>query len=177
MGRCDAHLRPITPYKHPGRIPHVGNAGLKVEPAGELIRRIKRLYDRDRRGWSVLAAPDDQGKLDLFISHRGPELWQLKSKPVNPMEFMSLGVEIRNIDEEIRRRLTLTGNPFIFQAVFPQTDSGAIIAHGVGKYSPESTHEVKRMLTRSEGEVDGELARRLEELFKKAYRERAQMHV
>ncbi|MEM2904145.1 MAG: hypothetical protein QW057_10715 [Candidatus Bathyarchaeia archaeon] len=150
---------------------------MEIEPAGVLVQRIKRLYDRDRRGWSVLASPDDHGKLDLFISHKGSELWQLKSKPVNPMEFMSLGVEIRNIDEEIRRKLALSGDPFAFQAVFPQVDSGAIVAHGIGRYSPESTREVKRMLSETGRGVDDELAKRLEELFRKTHRERARMHV
>jgi len=150
---------------------------LQVEPAGELIQRIKRRYDRDRRGWNVLAASDDHGKLDLFISHRGSELWQLKSKPVNPMEFLSLGVEIRDVDEEIRKRLALNGDPFIFRAVFPQTDSGAVVAHGIGRYSPESTSQVRRILSESKGELDDELERQVEELFKRTYRERAQMHV
>lgn len=172
---CNCVLLPfLIRYTHATRS---GISCLRVEPAGELIQRIKRLYDRDARGWNVLGAPDQAGKLDLFISHRGPEVWQLKSKAVNPMEFMSLGVEVTNVDVEIRKRLAQSGSPFVFQAVFPQADSGAIIAQGLGIYSPESTHEIKRLVSQREGNVDEELARRLDDLFRKAHREKASMHV
>ncbi len=150
---------------------------MSIEPAGDVIRRIKRKYDEEREGWRLLAAADDQGRLDLFITSKEPRLWQLKSKPINPYEFLSLGAEVRNIDEEIRKEILMSGDPFLFHAVFPQTERGNIVARGVGQYSHESIKEIKRLASESDDTLDKELGRKLEELFKRMYPQRAQIYI
>ncbi|MBS7609208.1 hypothetical protein KEJ36_03330 [Candidatus Bathyarchaeota archaeon] len=151
---------------------------MKVEPAGELIRRIKQVYDQDKKGWRVLAAQDERGLLDLFVSHREAQLWRLKSKPISPYEFISLGFEARNLDEEIQRELRASGLPFLFQAIFPQPSrQEAILAQGLAKYSTSSAGRLRKALS-SQGILDEEeLVKRLEELFRKTQPEKARMVV
>ncbi|MCD6444495.1 hypothetical protein J7L70_05790, partial [Candidatus Bathyarchaeota archaeon] len=72
-----------------------------LEPAGRLVKRIKQIYDKDREGWRILAGLDGGGRLDLYIAYRNKLLWKLKSKPVNPFSYLSVGAEVRDLNYEI----------------------------------------------------------------------------
>jgi hypothetical protein len=151
---------------------------MRIEPAGEIMRKIKQVYDQDRRGWRILAAQDERGLLDLFVSHHEAQLWRLKSKPISPYEFISLGFEARNLDDEIQRELRSSGLPFLFQAIFPQSSSQeAILAQGLAKYSKNTAERLKKALSTKGNLDEEELIKSLEELFKKTHPERARMVV
>lgn len=143
------------------------------EPAGSLMKRIKRVYDRDRGGWRVLAGLDGGGRLDLYIAYRDKYLWKLKSKPVNPFSYLSVGAEVRDLNQEILRELSRAGKPFGFQALFPQNDARSILMMGLGRYIPER----KTPVSRSEQVLDKVLAERVEELFSRMYPERRTPYV
>lgn len=143
------------------------------EPAGNLVKRIKHVYDRDKEGWRVLAGLDGGGRLDLYIAYRDRSLWKLKSKPVNPFSYISVGAEVRDVNQEILRELLKTGKPFGFQALFPQNDTQSIVMMGLGRYLSRR----KTQVSGSEQLLDEALVKKLEELFSKMYPERTTPYV
>lgn len=143
------------------------------EPAGSLVKRIKRVYDRDRKGWRVLAGLDRGGRLDLYIAYRDRLLWKLKSKPVNPFSYISVGAEVRDLNQEILRELLKAGKPFGFQALFPQNDAQSIVMMGLGQYIPGR----KTPFLKSEQLLDKVLAEEVEKLFNSMYPEKKTPYV
>jgi len=144
-----------------------------LEPAGSLMKRIKQVYDRDREGWRILAGLDRGGRLDLYIAYRNKLLWKLKSKPVNPFSYLSVGAEVRDLNYEILEELLRTGRPFSFQALFPQNDVQSIVMLGLGRY----IRERKTPVSESEQRLDRILTEKVEELFSKMYPERKTPYV
>lgn len=144
-----------------------------LEPAGSLVKRIKQVYDRDREGWRILAGLDGGGRLDLYIAYRNKLLWKLKSKPVNPFSYLSVGAEVRDLNYEILEELLRTGRPFSFQALFPQNDVQSIVMLGLGRY----IRERKTPVSESEQRLDRILTEKVEELFSKMYPERKTPYV
>ncbi|MEM1569282.1 MAG: hypothetical protein QXM89_00890 [Candidatus Bathyarchaeia archaeon] len=144
-----------------------------IELGSQIVKRIKDIYDKDSRGWSVLAGLDSGGRLDFYISHRNELLWKLKSKPINPYSYITVGAEIRDLNSEIFMKVFNEGQPFGFQALFPQDDLKTILMFGLGKYA------VKRRtpLFESEKPIDEELTKKVEEFFSKTYPERKMAYV
>jgi len=138
-----------------------------------LVKRIKQVYDRDREGWRILAGLDGGGRLDLYIAYRNKLLWKLKSKPVNPFSYLSVGAEVRDLNYEILEELLRTGRPFSFQALFPQNDVQSIVMLGLGRY----IRERKTPVSESEQRLDRILTEKVEELFSKMYPERKTPYV
>lgn len=138
-----------------------------------MVKRIKQVYDRDREGWRILAGLDGGGRLDLYIAYRNKLLWKLKSKPVNPFSYLSVGAEVRDLNYEILEELLRTGRPFSFQALFPQNDVQSIVMLGLGRY----IRERKTPVSESEQRLDRILTEKVEELFSKMYPERKTPYV
>ena len=138
-----------------------------------MMKRIKQVYDRDREGWRILAGLDRGGRLDLYIAYRNKLLWKLKSKPVNPFSYLSVGAEVRDLNYEILEELLRTGRPFSFQALFPQNDVQSIVMLGLGRY----IRERKTPVSESEQRLDRILTEKVEELFSKMYPERKTPYV
>ena len=138
-----------------------------------MVKRIKQVYDRDREGWRILAGLDRGGRLDLYIAYRNKLLWKLKSKPVNPFSYLSVGAEVRDLNYEILEELLRTGRPFSFQALFPQNDVQSIVMLGLGRY----IRERKTPVSESEQRLDRILTEKVEELFSKMYPERKTPYV
>jgi len=144
-----------------------------LEPAGRLVKRIKQIYDKDREGWRILAGLDGGGRLDLYIAYRNKLLWKLKSKPVNPFSYLSVGAEVRDLNYEIIEELLRTGRPFSFQALFPQNGVQSIVMLGLGRY----IRDRKTPVSESEQRLDRILVEKVEELFSKMYPERKTPYV
>ncbi|RLI24816.1 hypothetical protein DRO58_06970 [Candidatus Bathyarchaeota archaeon] len=144
-----------------------------LEPAGNLVKRIKQVYDKDREGWRILAGLDGGGRLDLYIAYKNKLLWKLKSKPVNPFSYLSVGAEVRDLNYEILEELLRTGRPFSFQALFPQNGVQSIVMLGLGRYLQER----KTPISESEQRLDRILAEKVEELFSKMYPEKKTPYV
>lgn len=138
-----------------------------------MMKRIKQVYDRDREGWRILAGLDRGGRLDLYIAYRNKLLWKLKSKPVNPFSYLSVGAEVRDLNYEILEELLRTGRPFSFQALFPQNGVQSIVMLGLGRY----IRERKTPVSESEQRLDRILTEKVEELFSKMYPERKTPYV
>ena len=146
---------------------------MSVESGSQIVKRIKDVYDRDKQGWRVFAGLDSGGRLDFYIVHRNESLWKLKSKPVNPYSYITVGAEIRDLNFEIFMKVLEESSPFGFQALFPQDDLKSILMFGLGKYT------VKRRtpILESEKRIDEELAKKVEEFFSKMYPERKMAYV
>jgi len=138
-----------------------------------LVKRIKQIYDKDREGWRILAGLDGGGRLDLYIAYRNKLLWKLKSKPVNPFSYLSVGAEVRDLNYEIIEELLRTGRPFSFQALFPQNGVQSIVMLGLGRY----IRDRKTPVSESEQRLDRILVEKVEELFSKMYPERKTPYV
>lgn len=138
-----------------------------------MVKRIKQIYDKDREGWRILAGLDGGGRLDLYIAYRNKLLWKLKSKPVNPFSYLSVGAEVRDLNYEIIEELLRTGRPFSFQALFPQNGVQSIVMLGLGRY----IRDRKTPVSESEQRLDRILVEKVEELFSKMYPERKTPYV
>jgi hypothetical protein len=146
---------------------------MSVESGSQIIKRIKDVYDKDKQGWRVLAGLDTGGRLDFYIAHKDEMLWKLKSKPVNPYSYITVGTEMRDLNFEIFMKVLKESEPFGFQALFPQDELKYILMLGLGKYA------VKRRtpIFESEKSIDEELVKRVEEFFGKTYPERKTSYV
>ena len=138
-----------------------------------MVKRIKQIYDKDREGWRILAGLDGGGRLDLYIAYKNKLLWKLKSKPVNPFSYLSVGAEVRDLNYEIIEELLRTGRPFSFQALFPQNGVQSIVMLGLGRY----IRDRKTPVSESEQRLDRILVEKVEELFSKMYPERKTPYV
>lgn len=146
---------------------------MSIEPGNRIVKRIKDLYDRDKHGWRVLAGLDSEGRLDFYISHKNELLWKLKSKPINPYSYITVGTEIRDLNFEIFMEILKESQPFGFQALFPQDDINSILMFGLGKYIVKH----RTPLFESEKPIDKELSKKVEEFFSKMYPERRMAYV
>jgi hypothetical protein len=149
-----------------------------TKPAGDIIKEIKKRYDRDKKGWRILGGKDSKGRYDTFIA-QPPRLWQIKSEPVNPFQAIGLGTgPIRDIDEDIQRAIMELGNPINFQALFPQPkDNNAIFVRGIERFSTEATNQLKEHFDSSQNKMDSKLTKELEEIIYKKYPSRKTMYL
>jgi len=148
---------------------------LTIKPASEIIKEIKKRYDEDSTGWSVLGGKS-KGHYDTFIA-QPPRLWQIKSEPINPFQAIGLGTTVRNIDEDIMRTITQLGKPVNFQALFPQPeDNSAIFVRGIERFSSIATNRLKEY-DNKQNKVDSKLTKELEELVYKKYPSRKTMYL
>ena len=53
-----------------------------TEPLGNIIKGIKKKYDKDKENWKVMGGVDKVGNTDLIIS-QNPNLWWIKSKAID----------------------------------------------------------------------------------------------
>jgi len=147
-----------------------------IKPASDIIKEIKKSYDKDNTGWSVLGGKS-KGQYDTFIA-QPPRLWQIKSEPINPFQAIGLGTTVRNIDEDIMRTIVQLGKPVNFQALFPQPeDKSAIFMSGIERFSTTATNRLKKEYDTTQNKVDSKLTKELEELVNKKYPSRKTMYL
>ncbi|MFX1466598.1 MAG: hypothetical protein ACFFA5_09015 [Promethearchaeota archaeon] len=150
-----------------------------TKPAGEIIKDVKKRYDKDKENWSIFSGKDTKyGHYDTFIA-QPPRLWQIKSELINPFQAIGLGIgPTRNIDEDIQRAVMELGKPINFQALFPQPkDNSAIFVRGVERFSTTATNRLKKEYDNTQNKVDSKLTKELEELVNKKYPSRKTMYL
>jgi hypothetical protein len=130
------------------------------------MEEMRKKYQRNKRGWRMLAGADSRGYSDMFFYGPKAGLWQIKGELKSPYELVGTGAKIvaRRVDDEIRE-LMEQGRPLPFGLLSPHPEhkDRVIIATGVGRYS-ESIDQLKQLLSREGRKVDLELRRKLDRL-------------
>ncbi|MCS4542069.1 MAG: hypothetical protein HY929_07100 [Euryarchaeota archaeon] len=117
---------------------------MDIKPTNEIMRELLRLYrkSKSKESWQVITGRNPKGRYDTFIS-ADDKLWQLETEPIGSMEFIGVGSEITNVDEDIRK-IMRTGSPVPFGIISPQRGKFSIIMAGIEQYSSDSVHLLRK---------------------------------
>jgi len=74
------------------------------EPIDSIIRKIKKKWDADKENWSILSNHDCDGNKEMLIT-QAPNSYWLKMKTVTARSQMAYGKEIKNLDDEISKKI------------------------------------------------------------------------
>ncbi|MFX0100110.1 MAG: hypothetical protein ACFFCS_11060 [Candidatus Hodarchaeota archaeon] len=121
----------------------------------------------------MLSDVDARGNKDLFISQRN-DLWQVKTKPLNPVSGIARSCHARNLDDEIQDELRtkgLEGDKYLFSMMVPQKES-AIIASGVESFARNESGKLKGMLNEKNKNMEKDLMDEVEKTFEKKFLQR-----
>ena len=106
---------------------------------------IKADYDKDPDNWRILRGRDSNQHINTFIAHSDKKLWQMKTEWKNPYTPLGIGSCVkRNLNDEIQQQFEF-GSDIPISEVY-QNDKNFIIAFGLGKYSQNSTNELRNLL-------------------------------
>lgn len=138
---------------------------MQIKNIEEIIREIKKEYDKDKEGWEVLRGRDSRGHYDTYIL--GPNsLYQMKTELKNPYKPIGVGSKIlKSPDEEIRKNFK--GKPFPFSELYQHKEKATIIALGIGKYSQSSSKKLKNIISTQQEKLDAKLNKELQKLLDK----------
>lgn len=117
----------------------------KIKRLPELMSEVKQEYDKDPTNWRILRGKDKENHLVTFIAHADKELWQLKTEWKTPVRPIGIGKCVkRKLDDEIQGLLN-KGTNLPIHEIYPNKEN-SIIALGFGKYSQDSTDQLKELL-------------------------------
>lgn len=138
---------------------------MQIKNIDEIIRDIKKEFDKEKEGWEVLRGRDKRGHYDTYVL--GPDsLYQMKTELKNPYQPIGVGSKImKSPDEDIK--LKFKGKTFPFSEIYPHKEKAAIIAMGIGKYSPSSSKNLKNIISSQQEKLDVKLNRELNKLLDK----------
>ncbi|MHA1720277.1 MAG: hypothetical protein DRO88_13195 [Promethearchaeia archaeon] len=74
------------------------------EPIDRVIRKIKKKWDADKENWSVISNHDKDGNKEMIIT-QAPNSYWLKMKTITARSTMAYGLEIKNLDDEINKKI------------------------------------------------------------------------
>ncbi|MDI6855710.1 MAG: hypothetical protein QMD21_02865 [Candidatus Thermoplasmatota archaeon] len=136
-----------------------------VENVNKIMRKIKEEYDRSPENWRVLRGRDKKGHYDTFVLGND-KLWHLKTEWKTPYLPVGVGERILEFSDKVEKIITEKGEYFPIGEIYPQAKSEAIIAIGIGKYSPKATKELKEII-RGQEALENKLSNQLNKLLKK----------
>lgn len=142
---------------------------MSAKPVAEILRELKKRYDKSPKGWRILAGMDSRGRLDWFISH-GSFIWQIKMQKVKPYQYVGFGTEIGEADKEARSKFK-EGRPMFFEVISPQKDGSLILATGVERFSTPATLDLRALISGKQRELEIKLSEELDRLLFKRYPE------
>ena len=151
-----------------------------VAPIKTIIKKMKKDYDQDPKGWRIIGSNDDQGNTDTFITKK-PDAYWLKSKMLNPYSSLTMGSQIRNIDKDIDEKVGKKMSPDdmlrLFGMIVPIKKDQNIIATGIEKYSQNHGDYLKKIIHEKDSNLAFQLARRVDEAFTKKYPQRKNLYI
>lgn len=151
-----------------------------VAPIKTIIKKMKKEYDQDSKGWRIIGTKDDQGNMDTFITKK-PDAYWLKSKLLNPYSSLTMGTNIRNIDKDIDEQVGTKMSPDdmlrLFGMIVPVTNDQNIIAAGIEKYSQNHGNYLKKVIQEKDANLGYQLARRVDEEFTKKHPQRKNLYI
>lgn len=153
-----------------------------VAPIKPIIKKLKKEYDKDPKGWSVIGSRDDQGNSDTFITKK-PNMYWLKSKMLSPYSSLTMGSIIRNIDRDIEKELikgkSLSPDEMfrLFGMVVPIKKDKNIVAAGIEKYSQQHGNYLKKIIGERNSNLEHQMAKRIDEEFTKKHPLRKNLYI
>jgi hypothetical protein len=151
----------------------------EIEPIDAQFRKIKRRFDDDPKDWRVLSDIDARGNKDMFINQR-EDLWQIKTKPLNPISGIARSCHVRNLDDDIQKEIHsrgIDGQKFLFSMVIPQQErrDEALFAAGVESFTNTKSKRLKEMVAEKNKNMEKDLADDVEKTFEKQHSQRRNM--
>ncbi len=139
---------------------------MTIKPVEEIIREIKEHYDEEPKEWRVLRGKDQRGHQNTYVS--SPTfLWQMKTELKNPYQPLGVGTIVAEDVSKKIKRIMDTGDPLPFAEIYPQKKDFAIIAMGIGNYSPESTDMLREIISSKQRKLESDLTASLNKLLQK----------
>ncbi|MHA1684375.1 MAG: hypothetical protein ACTSUE_25790 [Promethearchaeota archaeon] len=150
---------------------------MPIEEIDELFKDIKKKFDDDPENWRVLSDIDGRGNKDLFISQHD-NLWQIKTKPIDPRHGIAKGFRARSIDDDIQDELRakgLEGDKYLFSMVVPQRETNPIFASGIESFAMNRSSTLKQQLADKHKHIERDLQNEVEKEFEKKHFRRKNM--
>jgi Cft2 family RNA processing exonuclease len=133
------------------------------QPIEKVIKKIKKKWEQDKEGWSVLSGIDRDGNQEMLIN-QDPHTYWLKMRKITEVNSMAFGKELTNIDDEINKQI-YGENPKaikskqdlmrIFGLVVPSPkDKSIYTMAGAEKFSNEHVNMQKKKIEEKESNAD-----------------------
>ncbi len=151
-----------------------------IAPISDLVKKMKKEYDKDPKEWSLIGSKDEQGNSDTFIQKK-PNAYWLKSKMLSPYSALSMGTIVRkidqDIDEKIGKKLTQEDMLRLFGMVVPVKKDKSVVAAGIEKFSQYHGDYIKKIIYERDSNLGYQLAKRIDQEFYKKYPQRKNLYI
>lgn len=150
-----------------------------VAPVSNVIKKMKKEYDKDPKNWRIIGSTDKKGNKDTFIEKKPNTFW-LKSRKLSPYSALSMGTVVKNIDREIDeeihgKELSQEDMLSLFGMVVPVKNQ-SIVASGIENFSRERGDHIRKVIKEKKPNVGYQLARKVDEKFRHLYPRRDEMY-
>ena len=144
------------------------------EALSNIIKGIKKKYDRDKENWKVMGGVDKVGNSDLIIS-QNPNLWWIKSKAIDmgyPNRAISFGKELRNIDDDILKEFNRKkiDPKEVFHSLFgmsvPVSQKDNVTAAGIQRIAPREMNLLKKRINIEHPDTELHLRKKIKKTWK-----------
>ncbi|TFG02175.1 MAG: hypothetical protein EU540_02110 [Promethearchaeota archaeon] len=151
-----------------------------IAPISDLVKKMKKEYDKDPKEWSLIGSKDEHGNSDTFIQKK-PNAYWLKSKMLSPYSALSMGTIVRkidqDIDEKIGKKLTQEDMIRLFGMVVPIKKDKSVVAAGIEKFSQHHGDYIKKIISERDSNLGYQLAKRIDQEFYKKYPQRKNLYI
>ena len=151
-----------------------------IAPVSSIVKKMKKEYDSDSKGWRVIGSKDKDGNSDTLITKKPNSYW-LKSKQINPYSSLTMGSVVRNldrdIDEKIGKKLSPDDMLRFFGMVVPLKNDKNIIAAGIEKYSQQHGDYLKKVIKERDANLGFQLRRKIDDEFTRKYHQRKNLYI
>ena len=131
----------------------------------QIMFEIKKKYDKKPSDWRVLRGRDKRGHYDTYVLG-SDSLWHMKTEWKTPYQPIGVGRKIDDFPEKARHIIEEGGEYFPIGEIYPQPKDATLIAIGIGRYSPKSTSNLKRIISGQDA-LEGKMNKGLKKLLKK----------
>ncbi len=151
-----------------------------VESVDKIISKIKKKYDQDSEGWRVTGGKDPYGNKDMFIQ-QAPNTWWLKSKEISPFQSIMYGKEIKNIDEEIDKKIRDSNMGkdellALFGLAVPTKKEEVIFTQGIADMNKKRASQIEEKIAEKDKNASKNLRKQINHMFQKHYPDRETMY-
>lgn len=151
-----------------------------IAPISDIVKKMKKEYDKDPKEWSLIGSKDEHGNSDTFIQKK-PNAYWLKSKMLSPYSALSMGTIVRkidqDIDEKIGKKLTQEDMLRLFGMVVPIKKDKSVVAAGIEKFSQHHGDYIKKIIYERDSNLGYQLAKRIDQEFYKKYPQRKNLYI
>jgi len=151
-----------------------------VAPVSNVIKKMKKEYDKNPKNWRIIGSNDNRGNKDTFIEKKPNTFW-LKSRKLSPFSALSMGTVVKNIDRDIDeeiygKELSKEDMLSLFGMMVPIKKNKNIIASGIENFSRERGNHIRKVIEEKKPNVGYQLARKVDEKFRHLYPRRDEMY-